>query len=223
MKEVTNSQQAATRLQATWFGPRFRVLATGYSSSWSSPECSPPCQGGGRGFKSRRGRSARYANRKSGEAQTFVIVCGFDSHPCYSRCVGWVLASPGGCNPPATGCGGSIPVRRTLNTARSSNGSGCRTFTPAIRVRIPCGLLTTAGTAGARLALIRPVSWFDSGTCNQAPWSNGTIPGRHPGDDGSTPSGAILTTARQWNEPLVQGEDSWFATRESGFDSPAVH
>ena len=26
---------------------------------------------------------ARYANWKSGEAQTFVIVCGFDSHPCY--------------------------------------------------------------------------------------------------------------------------------------------
>ncbi len=26
---------------------------------------------------------ARYANRKSDEAQTFVIVCGFDSHPCY--------------------------------------------------------------------------------------------------------------------------------------------
>ena len=38
------------------------------------------------GFKSHRGRSnskARYANRQSGEAQTFVIVCGFDSHPCY--------------------------------------------------------------------------------------------------------------------------------------------
>jgi hypothetical protein len=26
---------------------------------------------------------ARYANRQSGEAQTFVIVCGFDSLPCY--------------------------------------------------------------------------------------------------------------------------------------------
>jgi hypothetical protein len=43
-------------------------------SSWSSPECSPPCHGGGRGFKSHRGRlggdepcvmsdyTARYAN-----------------------------------------------------------------------------------------------------------------------------------------------------------------
>ena len=26
---------------------------------------------------------ARYANRQSGQAQTLVIVCGFDSHPCY--------------------------------------------------------------------------------------------------------------------------------------------
>ena len=28
-------------------------------------------------------KMARYANRQSGEAQTFVIVCGFDSLPCY--------------------------------------------------------------------------------------------------------------------------------------------
>ena len=38
-------------------------------SSWSSPECSPPCQGGDRGFKSHRGRFdndlARYANGKA--------------------------------------------------------------------------------------------------------------------------------------------------------------
>src|SRR5712692_11468271 len=27
------------------------------TSSWSSPECSPPCHGGDRGFKSHRGRS----------------------------------------------------------------------------------------------------------------------------------------------------------------------
>ena len=27
---------------------------------------------------------ARYANWQSDEAQTFVTVCGFDSHPCYS-------------------------------------------------------------------------------------------------------------------------------------------
>ena len=55
-------------------------------SSWSSLECSPPCHGGDHGFKSHRGRSAaRYANRQSGQAQTLVIVCGFDSHPCYCK------------------------------------------------------------------------------------------------------------------------------------------
>src|SRR6516162_8333306 len=27
--------------------------------------------------------TARYAKRQSGQAQTLVIVCGFDSHPCY--------------------------------------------------------------------------------------------------------------------------------------------
>ena len=44
-------------------------------SSWSSLECSPACHAGDRGFKSHRGRSiARYANRKSDEAQTFVIL-----------------------------------------------------------------------------------------------------------------------------------------------------
>jgi len=43
------------------------------TSSWSSLECSPPCQGGDHGFKSRRGRlTARYANWQSGEPQTFV-------------------------------------------------------------------------------------------------------------------------------------------------------
>ena len=46
-----------------------------FLSSWSSLECSPACHAGDRGFKSHRGRStARYANWKSGEAQTFVTL-----------------------------------------------------------------------------------------------------------------------------------------------------
>ena len=60
--------------------------------------------------------TARYANWKSNEAQNFVIVCGFDSHPCHLQAttsVGWALASPSGRNPPATGCAGSTPARRT--------------------------------------------------------------------------------------------------------------
>jgi hypothetical protein len=61
-------------------------------------------------------KTARYANRQSGEAQTFVNVCGFNSHPCYSRttCVGWALAGLAGCKPAVrTDPGGSTPSRRT--------------------------------------------------------------------------------------------------------------
>ena len=51
------------------------LLAIKPLSSWSSLECSPACHAGDRGFKSHRGRSiARYANRKSGEAQTFATL-----------------------------------------------------------------------------------------------------------------------------------------------------
>ncbi len=32
---------------------------------------------------------ARYANRQSDGAQTSVIVCGFDSHPCYLHMAQW--------------------------------------------------------------------------------------------------------------------------------------
>jgi hypothetical protein len=57
-----------------------------------------------------RTEEARYANRPSGQAQTLVsagsnparaiaIGGGSRNHPC----VGWALASPGGCNPPAFG------------------------------------------------------------------------------------------------------------------------
>jgi hypothetical protein len=38
---------------------------------------------------------------QSGQAQTLAIDCGFDSHPCHCECIGWALASPSGCNPPA--------------------------------------------------------------------------------------------------------------------------
>ncbi len=34
-------------------------------------------------------------------------------------------------------------------------------------------------------------------------WSNGTIPGSHPGDDGSTPSGTTLLRAKERNGPQV--------------------
>ena len=44
--------------------------------------------------------AARYANRESDEAQTFAIVCGFDSHSRHLEIpVGWALVSLSGRNP----------------------------------------------------------------------------------------------------------------------------
>jgi hypothetical protein len=44
--------------------PELSSSCQGITPSWSSSECSPPCHGGGRGFKSHRGCfSARCANR----------------------------------------------------------------------------------------------------------------------------------------------------------------
>ena len=99
-------------------------------------------------------------------------------------CVGWALACPSGCNPPASCSAGSTPARRTRPSARSSSGSGYWPLTPVTRVQIPHGSmlrpsgatgrhatlrtscpfglgsstlpLVTAGRAGARLAFIRP-------------------------------------------------------------------
>ena len=89
---------------------------TKHMSSWSSQECSPRCQRGDRGFKSRRGRfvrTARYANRKSGEAQTFVILRVRLPPLPLETCVGWALACPSGCNPPVSDIAGSTPARRS--------------------------------------------------------------------------------------------------------------
>src|SRR5262245_28938754 len=41
-----------------------RIPLQVFLSSWSSPECSSPCHGEGRGFKSRRGRFLGIANCK---------------------------------------------------------------------------------------------------------------------------------------------------------------
>lgn len=72
-------------------------------------------------------KTARYANRQSGEAQTFVNVCGFDSHPCYWRtttCVGWALAGLAGCKPAVrTDPGGSTP--RAAHSGRSNTMARC--------------------------------------------------------------------------------------------------
>src|SRR5947209_6223275 len=50
-----------------------RVLNEEHLPSQSSLECSSPCHGEDRGFKSHRGRFyAEYANRQSGQAQTLA-------------------------------------------------------------------------------------------------------------------------------------------------------
>src|SRR5262249_9871373 len=46
--------------------------------------------------------TGRYANRQSGQAQTLVNRLWVQLPPVLlCRCVGWALASPSGCNPPA--------------------------------------------------------------------------------------------------------------------------
>ena len=57
---------------------------------------------------------ARYANRQSDEAQTFVIVCGFDSHPCYLNNGRLGIGEPTlAVTQSSSDCGGSTPSRRT--------------------------------------------------------------------------------------------------------------
>lgn len=56
----------------------------------------------------------RYAIWQSNEAQIFVILwIRFPPVPLKNICVGWALARPRGCNPPASGNAGSTPARRT--------------------------------------------------------------------------------------------------------------
>ena len=84
---------------------------------WSSPECSPPCHGGDRGFKSRRGRSCstirKPAKRRSSNLRDRLWVRLPPVLLAGTIRVGWALASLGGRNPLASGCAGSTPARRT--------------------------------------------------------------------------------------------------------------
>ena len=77
------------------------------TSSRSSPECSPPCQGGDQGFKSPRGRFLTIRRgAQSGKAAKLKPSWSVGSTPTRVTnfiCVGWALASLSGCNPPAFG------------------------------------------------------------------------------------------------------------------------
>jgi hypothetical protein len=92
-------------------------------------------------------RPARYANRQSGEAQNFVPAGSTPARAIgkTSTCVGRALASPGGCNPPATGCAGSTPARRT-------DRDGPFVY----RSRTPASHAGKAGSIPARVTRKRP-------------------------------------------------------------------
>lgn len=106
--------------------------------------------------------------------------------------VGWTSASPGGCNPPASGCWrfDSVPTHRPVRrlqvsaraprTGRAHGTHGRDPRGPFVqRFRIPAphagdagsnparatSTELRAGRAGAPSALIRPDSRFDPGTC----------------------------------------------------------
>jgi hypothetical protein len=118
---------------------------------------------------------ARYANWPSGQAQTLVSVGSNPTRAMKSKnspCVGWALASPGGCNPPArSGSGGSTPSRRTRRGIHAERrpvrlSAGHLVLSQERRVRLPHGLLSVTifpRRAGALLALMRPISRFESG------------------------------------------------------------
>jgi hypothetical protein len=54
--------------------------------------------------------TARYANRQSGQVQTLVSAGSTPACATGTRCVGWALASPSGCNPPASGMQVRAPI-----------------------------------------------------------------------------------------------------------------
>ncbi len=93
--------------------------------SWSSLECSPPCQGGGRRFKSDRG-CLHGAVRQLGRATDFKRpwmwvrippVLLEQQHVSAGHWRAQVAVTH-----PLSSFGGSTPSRRTYKTARSSNG-----------------------------------------------------------------------------------------------------
>jgi hypothetical protein len=172
-----------------------------HTSSQSSLECSPPCHGGDRRFKSDRGRLngavCNLAKQRSSNLRGMWVRLPPAPFTLHASAGHW-RAQVAVTHPPF-GTGGSTPSRRTSSrTARSSSGSGCWPLKPATRVQIPHGSLRFvkrfhAGWVGARPALIRPAARFDTGACNfvRRPSTQTKVkrPGREPGDFvGSTPT-----------------------------------
>ena len=95
----------AARLRPEGLQVRFLLWVLETIRPRGAAECSPACHAGDRGFKSHRGRSTWHGApiRQSDQAQTLVVVGSTPSRATRkTTCVGWALASPSGCNPPAS-------------------------------------------------------------------------------------------------------------------------
>ncbi len=132
------------------------------TSSQSSPECSPPCHGGDRGFKSHRGRLKTWHGTPTGRAAKLKPWCLWVRLPpvLLKTCVGWALAGPAGRNPDVlTDLGGSTPSRRTStteNTVTWCNLAARWIVYPLVRVQIPSSSLKRNDSwRGAMMVLLR--------------------------------------------------------------------
>ena len=118
------------------------------TSSWSSLECSPPCQGGGRRFKSDRGRLQQHGTVRKPEKRRssnlrdrlwvrFPPVLLKQHASAGHRRASVVVTHP------SSGCGGSTPSRRTDNLAlaRCDDGFAARLSILPARVRFPSASL----------------------------------------------------------------------------------
>ena len=145
---------------------------------------------------------AANATTEDGGARPSWSVGSTPTRVTRTLCVGWALACPSGCNPPASCIAGSTPARRTRQSARSSSGSGYWPLMPVTRVQIPHGSKIRPSGATGRHATLRTScpSWaweFNSplGQCRR---------GRRPtgfhkaGMPGSLPGSAIANDYRRW-------------------------
>src|SRR5262245_2272574 len=82
-------------------------------SPWSSPECSPPCHGGGRGFKSHRGRSIGTVRKPAKRPSSNLGDRLWVRFPPVLLGFAGVVGNRAGCKPAAHSLGGSIPHKPT--------------------------------------------------------------------------------------------------------------
>ena len=126
-------------------------------------ESSSPCHGEGRGFESRQTRwngTVRKLEKRRDQPttcrsvpETFVILRVRLPPLPLDTCVGWALACPSGCNPPASAVQVQLlpdALEEGEDSARSSIGSGRQPLTLARRVQFPHGSLVMRCRRGWR-------------------------------------------------------------------------